>query len=101
MALPIVVLPMNGNNVGYGGSEKVGMKVWRKIIEIDWGKREVVVGVGVGVGVGKNGKKKVKRKMGKEKRKNEKKIGEMGVVMGMKERRWERKSKKKEEENGL
>ena len=77
------------------GVKRVGMKVWKEIIEIDWGKREVVVGVG------KNGKKKVKRKMGKEKRKNEKKIGEMGVVMGMKERRWERKSKKKEEENGL
>ena len=77
------------------GGKRVGMKEWKEIIEIDWGKREVVVGVG------KNGKKKVKRKMGKEKRKNEKKIGEMGVVMGMKERRWERKSKKKEEENGL
>ena len=71
------------------GVKRVGMKVWKEIIEIDWGKREVVVGVG------KNGKKKVKRKMGKEKRKNEKKIGEMGVVMGMKERRWERKSKRK------
>ena len=72
------------------GVKRVGMKVWRKIIEIDWGKREVVVGVGVG----KNGKKKVKMKMGKEKRKNGKKIGESGVVMGMRERK-ERKSKRK------
>ena len=70
------------------GVKRVGMKVWKEIIEIDWGKREVVVGVG------KNGKKKVKRKMGKEKRKNEKKIGESGVVMGMRERK-ERKSKRK------
>ena len=82
------------------GVKRVGMKVWREIIEIDWGKREVVVGVGVGVGVGKNGKKKVKMKMGKERRKNGKKIGESGVVMGMRERK-ERKSKRKKEESGL
>ena len=65
VALPIVVLPMNGNNVGYGGSEKGGYES----VEKDNRNRLGEERGGCGCGCGEKWKEESKNENGERKEK--------------------------------